>query len=373
MSKTTHGMDEVASHYGFETADIPPIHINGIPSLRPEEKISILKSFLSVPPFKDETVSMIYNNKALLINNRLCRKKSSNSCNYSFDIVGVPNSIAEAIIIQTAVTALSEEGFENISVDINSIGGKESFNSFKNELFNYYKERIDELHPKCRNFDKKNVINLLECNHKECQALVAEAPKSIYFLSENSQKHLKEVLEHLESTGITYRINDSLINNNNYFSKIIFEIKSKTGDQGEEITLGKGGRYDDLARRITKKKDSSAVGISLEIKKKQLTKSPIYSKKTPKFYFIQFGPKARLRSLSMMEFLRQSGLPIQQSLYMNKLSDQIEAAQKSKIPYAIIMGQKEATEDTVIVKDFRKASQETIATSQLLSYLQQLN
>jgi len=370
MSKTINGIDKVAIHYGFETMKVPPAHINGQLSFRPEEKISVLNSYLLNNLQKKNTVSMIYNNQTILTNNR-CKKYTCNPKNFSFDIIGVPNSIAEAIIIQTAVVALTEEGFENISVDINSVGDKESFTLFKNELFNYYKSNVHELHPKCRNFNKKHIFDLLACEHKKCQLLRAKAPKSIYFLSEDSQKHLKEVLEHLESIGIPYCINDLLVSTDNYFSKIIFEIRSNNKKSGK-ILLGKGGRYDELARKIIRKKDSTAVGISLEIEKIQKKKETLPSSKKPKFYFIQFGPRAKLRSLTIIELLRQSDLVIQQNLFVDKFSEQIEIAKQSKIPYVIILGQKEVTEGTVIVKDLREASQRIVPTENLLSYLKQL-
>lgn len=372
MSKTINGMDRIAMHYGFETTKIPPVHINGALSFRPEEKISVLKSYLSNNGQKKGVVSMIYNNKAILTNSRICKKPAFNFKNFSLDIVGVSNSIAEAIIIQTAVVALTEEGFKDISVDINSVGDEESFTFFKTELFNYYKNRSNELHPKCRNFNRKHIFNLLKCKHPECQLLKANAPKSIYFLSEQSQKHLKEILEYLESTGITYRINDSLVSTDNYFSKVIFEIKSSDNKQNNKVLLGKGGRYDELARKIIRKKDSFAVGISLEIKKNQNKKVPLPSPKKPKFYFIQFGPKAKLKSLSMIELLRQSDLVIQQNLHINKFSDQIEVVKQSKIPYVIILGQKEVDEGTVIIKDMRQATQKIVTNEDLLPYLRQL-
>jgi len=163
-----------------------------------------------------------------------------------------------------------------------------------------------------------------------------------------------------------------LISTDNYFSKIIFEIKSKDNGQNGGLLLGKGGRYDELAKKITRKRESSAVGISLEIEKIKNRKTTLPDKKKPKFYFIQFGPKAKLKSLAIMELLRQSGLIIEQNLYMDKFSDQIEIAKKTKAPYAIILGQKEVSEDTVIVKDLRKVSQKIVLTKDLLPYLRQL-
>lgn len=373
MIKKNNGIDGVAVHYGFETMEMPPLHIDREAYFDPEKKISVIKSQLLNNLQKKDTVSMVYSSLSKLVDNRY-KKKISDFENLNLDIIGVPHSIAEAIIIQTAVVTLSEQGFKNIVVDINSVGDKESFLLFKNKLFNYYKNRINQLHPKCRDLNKKGVFNLLTCNHKECQQLRDDAPKSIYFLSENSQRHLKEVLEHLESTNIAYRLNNSLISSDNFFSKVIFEIKSKCNESAEEILLGKGGRYDELARKIMRKKNSTAVGISLEIKDFQTKKNRIFSlqEKKPKFYFIQFGPKAKLKSLTLLELLRHSGLTVQQNLYIDKFSEQIEIAKKSEIPYAIILGQREVVEDTVIVKDLRKASQRTIFTRDLLPYLRQL-
>ncbi len=371
MAKTINGIDRVAMHYGFETIESPPIHLDSQPSFCPEEKISILKSYLSSEFPRKNNVSMIYNNQNSSANNQT-GKKSPTCKNFSLDIVGVKEGIAEAIIIQTAIVALMEEGFKDISVGINSVGDKESFMLFKNELFNYYKSNVNELHPECRNLSKKNIFNLLTCNHKECQALRMNAPKSIYFLSEHSQRHLKEVLEHLESNGVTYSIDDSLISTNNYFSKIIFEIKSIDTKKNEETLLGKGGRYDELARKIMRGKDLPAVNVSVEIEKSKNKQTRLPSEKKPKFYFIQFGPKAKLRSLSLIELLRQSGLVIRQNLYIDKFSDQIEIAKQSKVPYAIILGQKEASDDTVIVKDLREASQKIVPITSLLPYLKQL-
>ncbi len=370
MTKKINGIDRVATHYGFETLEVPPLHIDKQTDFSSEKKNFLIKSQLLNDLQKKNTVSMVYSNLNKQANNR-CRKSFNFEKN--LDIIGVPHSIAEAIIIQTAVIALTEEGFKNIIVDINSVGDKESFLLFRNELFNYYKSKINQLHPKCRELNKKNIFNLLTCNHKECQQLRDGAPKSIYFLSENSQKHLKEVLEHLESIDIAYRLNNSLISSDNFFSKVIFEIRSKNNGNDEEILLGKGGRYDELARKIMRKKDSTAVGISLEIKNFQAKRIPfpLHGKK-PEFYFIQLGPRAKLKSLSIMELLRQSGLTIQQNLYLDKFSEQIEIAKQSEVPYAIILGQREVIEGTVIVKDLRKASQKTIFTSDLLPYLRQL-
>jgi len=386
MSHTIDRIDGIATHYGFQIMRAPTtVHIDGEIFLRPEEKIPVLKNYLRDKIYQPGKVSMLYHNQAILTNNRLRKKNSAQFQNFNFDILGVPNSIAEATIIHTATIALNAEGYQNIVVDINSIGDKNSLLNFKEELFNYYRSQIQDAHPKCSNFCKTNILDWFSCSHSECQALRATAPKPIYFLSNQSQRHLKEILEYLESMQIAYRINETLVSPSNYFSKIIFEIKSEKNVAGQnapnshgangqgEILLGRGGRYDELAEKIIRKKIMPAVGISLgfeRIKNKDVKSVPCCS---PKFYFIHLGPEAKLKSLPIIELLRSANFSVQQNLYTNKFSEQMENAKKSGAPYTIILGQKEATENKVIVKDMRQITHTTLKLDFLLNYLKTLD
>ncbi|MFH1402062.1 MAG: ATP phosphoribosyltransferase regulatory subunit [Patescibacteria group bacterium] len=376
MQKTIHridSIDEIANHYGFKKINIPTIHQSGEIFLHPEQKIPILKKYCASCSAKPhDAVSMLYHNKQILTNKRLQKTNTVPTKNFNFDILGVSDCIAEATIIHTAVTTLKEEGFKNVFVNINSIGDKDSITNFKDALFDYYKSKSNELHPKCRGFYKKDVFNLLLCQHKECQSLRASVPRSIYFLSNNSRKHLTKTIEYLESMNIVYNIDDLLISPNNYFSKIIFEIKRKEQQSQDEILLGRGGRYDELAEKIIKRKNISAVGVSLEfvkIKKPILKKT---SQNNPKFYFIQLGLKAKLRSLPVIEQIRNSKISIQQDLHIDKYMEQLKKAEEMKVPYALILGQKEVINDTIIVKDLRQATQKIIGLNVLLDYLKQL-
>ena len=127
-----------------------------------------------------------------------------------------------------------------------------------------------------------------------------------------------------------------------------------------------------MIKRITRKKDTAAVGISLKIRKVKSENVERFMNKKPKFYFAQIGPKAKLKSLPILELLRRSGVAVRQNLYMDKFFDQINIAKQLKIPYAIILGQKEAAENTVIVKDLREVTQKVVEIDNLLFYLKQL-
>lgn len=94
--------------------------------------------------------------------------------------------------------------------------------------------------------------------------------------------------------------------------------------------------------------------------------------KAPKFYFIQLGFEAKLKSLNIMETLRKAHISVHQNLSKDGVSQQLETAEKMKIPFAIIFGQKEAMDNTVIIRDMRTQSQDTIKIECLCEYLKKL-
>jgi histidyl-tRNA synthetase len=291
------------------------------------------------------------------------------------EILGNSKSIAEAILIQTAKSILKEEGFDNICVEINSIGDRDSINRFTKELTNYYRKNINEMHPECRQLFKKDPFELLSCQNEKCKRINANAPKSMDFLSEISRNHFQEVLEYLETLNIPYKINNHLIGNRKYCTETIFSIidlnHDKKNKNGKIIAIGV--RYDGLSKKIGFKKDMQGVGISILIKsnnpdlRKSLTKT-----KKPIASFVQLGFESKLLSLSIIESLREVRIPLCLSLARDRLGAQVSVVEKSHIPYSIIMGKKEAVEKTVIVRNTETHAQETISISELQDYMKKL-
>ena len=142
------------------------------------------------------------------------------------------------------------------------------------------------------------------------------------------------------------------------------------------MTIAGGGRYDYLGKQLGAKKDIPAVGGSIGVDRiierpwcKDLTPRIL---KKPKVYFIQIGLDAKLKSLNVIEILRKAHVPILQSLSKDSLSAQLGIAEKSGCPYAIIFGQKEAMEGSVLVRNMETRSQDTVALADLHTYIKQL-
>ncbi len=293
-----------------------------------------------------------------------------------FEMLGTSGSIAEATLIQTARAMLIEEGYVNTSVEINSVGDKDSIVRFVRELTSYYRKNINEMTPACRQLFKLDPFSLLSSTDVSCAALNAAAPRAMDFLTETSRHHLEETLEYLEALRIPYVINNGLIGNRAYCTETIFSIINLSADNDtskEPRILAIGTRYNGLAKRLAMKRDVQGVGMSLLIKstKNNLRKS-VTKMKRPIASFVQLGLESKLMSLDLIERLRQANIPLYLSLAKDRLGAQVSSIEKYHTPYVIVVGKKEAVEKTAIVRHNDTHSQDVVPLDELPKYMKKV-
>lgn len=296
---------------------------------------------------------------------------------FGVEIIGTNKSIADALVIKTTVAILEEAGAKNLVVDINSIGDKDCRPSYIKELTNYYKKHLSDLPAIDRERLKTNPLRILDSKEEKTIEINKNAPDSVSYLNSDSKKHFKQVLEYLEQMEVPYRINKNLVRGLSYYTHTVFEVMEIPEDESETpLALAGGGRYDYLAKTLGAKKDIPAMGMAIGVDR--VADSPWCAKMCPrigkksKMYFIQLGFDAKLKSLNVIEILRKAKIPIMQSLSKDSLSAQLAVAEKSGMKYALIFGQKEAMEDSVIVRNMESRSQETVSLDKLLEYLKSL-
>lgn len=300
---------------------------------------------------------------------------------FSLEILGSPKSISDATVIKLLTLILSEAGVKDLTVHINSIGDKNCRPAFVKELSSYYQKQAKDICSDCRQRLKTNPLRVLDCDHPKCQKVKKDAPEAVNYLCPECRQHFKEVLEYLDGMSIPYQINNNLVRGLDYYSRTVFEITSETPSTGDSeptnsLALASGGRYDGLGKEIGGKKNISAVGGSVGVDRlmattaaKKLTPRII---KKPKVFFIQLGLEAKLKSFEVIETLRRAKIPLTHSLTKDSLSAQLAQAEKLNIPYTIILGQKEAIENSVIVRNMESRSQDTVSLNDLPNFLKKI-
>ena len=351
-------------------------------AMRPEGTAAIMRAYIEHGMQALPQPVMLYNYGPFFRHENPQRGRLRELRQFGLEILGTSKSIADALIIRTMTLILCEAGFKNISVEINSIGDKECRGTYLRALTNYYKKQSTVICPDCRERIKTNPLRLLDCKDARCQGLKENAPTPIESLCNDCRHHFKEVIEYLEAMNISYRINNNLVRGLDYYTRTVFEIietpaESSDGtEQPTPLSLGGGGRYDYLARALGSKKDVPAVGGGIGVDRVIMSPShkPLDPRilKKPKVYFIQLGSEAKLKSFGIIETLRKAHVPIAQALSKDGLGQQLAIAERSGAPYTIIFGQKEAMDETVIVRNMETRSQETVKLADLPEFVKHL-
>ena len=300
---------------------------------------------------------------------------------FSLEIIGSGRAIAEALLMQAARAIAEELGFVNFRFHLNSLGDRESIARFNREFSAYANRHMEELPGVCRtHLRKRDVFKTLECidAHDECDTLTEEAPKPISCLSEESRTHFAEVLEYAEGLDVPYQVNNCLVGGKDFYSKTIIELRAQDGEQpfGRALpstSLGRGARYDTLARKCDYKKDIPAIGMSFLMGGAGFVEQPAGSAKARELrkgiYLLHIGFPAKVKSLQVLELLRKAKVPVAHSLIKDRLGAQIGAVERIEVPYTVIIGQREALENTAIVREMKNRSQVTVPLSELPKHL----
>ncbi len=287
------------------------------------------------------------------------------------DIIGNSKGVAEGIIIATSMAILKEVGIKDANVSINCVGDRDSSQRFIRAVTEYYRKNIDVLPPACRQLLKKDIFSLLACNHEKCKALAEDAPRSMTFLSEQSRTHFKEVLEYLDGAGVEYNLADSLLPTKNYITQTVFTFQGDAEKKQPPI-YGFGARYNGLSKHLGMKRDLGAVGATILVNESDLTSKKKHKIEKSRFFFIHVGTEARFKSMSVIEMLREAGIPVTHAVIRDKLSAQFALAEASGAPYTLLMGQKECMEHSIIVRNNLNRSQNSIKLDVLVDHLKKL-
>jgi len=349
--------------------------------MRPEGTAGIMRAYIEHGMQTKPQPVMLYYYGPFFRHEKPQRGRLREHRQFGLEIIGTTKSIADAIIIRTIVDILEEVGFKNLCININSIGDAESRPAYIKALTAYYKKSAKDLCSNCSKRLKTNPLRLLDCKDEKCQVLKEDAPDSLSYLSSSGKQHFKEVLEYLDSMEIEYRIDKTLVRGIEYYTHTVFEIIEEPDEEAVKngatpLSVAGGGRYNNLAKTLGSKKIIPAVGAAIGIERIAMSEdlkfpTPRIAKK-PKIYFIQLGFEARLKSLTIIEILRKAKIPIAQSLSKDSLSAQLAVAEKLGVSHVIIFGQKEAMDETTIVRNMKNRSQDTIKIDKLAEFLKKM-
>lgn len=282
--------------------------------------------------------------------------------------VGTNSAIAEALLLVVANAIAEEAGIRERSLSINNIGSHESSNRFVRDVGTYLRKHIESISPTLRPRIVEDPLGILIQLIERGHPATPRAPQSMEYLTEEERRRFWELLEYLEVYGLGYELSPHVLGSRDCWAHSLYEISTMDEETGARITIAFGGRYDPLASRFAAANlPAVMISIACETRGRGGPKREVPG--IPSIYFAHLGPEARRRTLSVLETLRLNGIPVHQSLLYDKIGEQMMRARELAVPYILIMGYKEAMENTILVREVATNAQEAVPLDDLSNYL----
>jgi histidyl-tRNA synthetase len=292
----------------------------------------------------------------------------------NFDAFGEQDPILDAQLIQLAHRVVTSLGIKNIQFQVNSIGCPKCRKEYQDLLVAYFESKKQKLCLNCKKRLEINPLRILDCKEDKCIQVAATAPQSIDRLCTECRIHFKSLLEYLDELDLPYVINPRLVRGLSYYTKTVFEIWS-ADEEGKKHSLGGGGRYDHLIEQLGGEHTPAigfGIGMDRIVQEMKRVHAKSYIEPKPRVFLAQLGDLAKKKSLNVFAELQKNGILTAESFGRGSLKSQLRVADRLGVEITLIIGQKEALDETVIIKDMVSGTQETVNHERLINAVRKI-
>ncbi len=209
---------------------------------------------------------------------------------------------------------------------------------------------------------------LIEIKGKDWQDTVEQIKTLVagYEKAKAAADNLSEALKLVtESASLTLTVEPAFARGLEYYTGMIFEIYIPE----LEIALGGGGRYDRLIETFGGE-PTPAVGCAHGIDRVaialQTQKAALGSKTEKRVAVMSITEALKSEALKIAQNLRAAGVTVEFEIMGRKMAKALEDADKRKVDYAVIVGERELKEGAVMLKNLANREQSTVPIALLI-------
>lgn len=291
------------------------------------------------------------------------------------EVFGLNGPDVDAELIMMTARLWRELGIDkHVRLELNSIGSQEDRADYRTALVAFLEQHIDVLDEDCKRRMHTNPLRVLDTKNPDIQAILGDAPRLSEYLGEESKAHFAGLCELLDAAGIEYTVNERLVRGLDYYNRTVFEwITESLGSQG---TVCGGGRYDGLVEQLGGKA-TPAVGFAMGLERLVLMMETLGNtdvRRNVDVYMVTAGEGTLTAGMKLVEELREQvpGLRVMTHFGGGNFKKQFKRADKVGAAVALVLGENEVAEKTVVLKDLAGGEQETISQTEIAGKLAHL-
>ena len=292
---------------------------------------------------------------------------------FGVECLGNKSPYTDVETIALAFSILKALGLQDLKVCLNTLGDDDSRANYRQALKDYFAPYKEELCSDCKRRYEQNPLRILDCKVDKDKECMKHVPKMKDYLNEESKTYFDTVCSLLDELEIPYEIDDQLVRGLDYYTHTVFEIVSLNKEMGAQSTVLAGGRYDGLIPYFGGPEAMSGIGwalgmerllIALEAEGIELGQKPDLD-----VFVMCLDEEARTYAFKALTELRAYGYRCEMDMLGRGFKGQFKAADRSHAQFALLLGNKEAQDQTITIKNLKEKTQETIAREALIGYV----
>lgn len=150
-----------------------------------------------------------------------------------------------------------------------------------------------------------------------------------------------------------------------YYTGLVFEIYVDAEDGPLQVCGG--GRYDDLVRALGGREVVPACGFSYGLERVDLALEDPAEDRPPRILVVGVNGDDHASALGVARQLREiDGVHVEQDVRVRGVKAALRYADRAGVDVVVIVGERERTEETVVLRDMRSRSEATVGRADLL-------
>ncbi len=251
------------------------------------------------------------------------------------EAIGSDSPLADAELIVLADRIMRDLGIEDLQLRLASLGSTEARRGYREELRTYLRSREGELSDDVRSRIDVNPMRAFDSDHAGTRTVMEDAPRMLDRLAGADAEHFDEVRALLDSAGVEYRLDGTLVRGLDYYNRTVFEFDCDR--LGAQSGVGGGGRYDGLVELLGGP-PTPAAGWAAGVERILLAmKDSPTAARIDAFVVSAEGATGRERAFALVEELRAAGLGADLDLAGRSLKGQMKQAGRCGARHAVIL------------------------------------
>ncbi len=183
----------------------------------------------------------------------------------------------------------------------------------------------------------------------------------------NAVRNLQEILQFVSGSGekINMVVEAGFARGLEYYTGIVFEVYVPEFN----IALGGGGRYDKLIEMFGGE-PTPAVGVAHGLDRMMMAmqkqKTPLEAEEEKTVVVIPVKEGLKGEALKISRTLRDAGIPVEVEVMGRKVAKALEDADRRKMDYAVIVGERELKEGSVVIRNLKRREQKTVKIERIV-------